>query len=160
MPAAILNDSTWFRTVEILYRGQEFTGVPLKSTYTVEANPIIPGQVVAIINNEVVLADDALSGGAFHGLMYSEFSARLDETDGGTIDPVIITGPATVAVFNDALDESVTLALDAANVVELVANGGKLKVRGAETTPSVGTLTKVLDDRVEIQLNAPQGAAR
>jgi len=158
MPSQILNNADWIRTCEILYRGREFTGVPLAAAYNIIDNPIRPGFVAHIVNGEVRLADQDLDGGGFFGLFLSEYSAELDESDGKTIDPVLVQGPGTCYVWNEVLDNAgPAFALAAGETVHLVAVDGRLRVRAAEAGPSVGTLTKVLSDRIEIQLNAPEG---
>jgi len=158
MPTPILNDPNWVRTAEILYRGQEFTGLPLDPTYTIAANPILPGQVVVAVNGRIKIADQALDGGAFLGLMFSEYSARLDETDKKSINPVVIRGPATCKVLNASLDVGSTYALSASAVVELVVGtttaAGKLIPRTG-TGPTVATLQEVLSDGIVIQLGQP-----
>ncbi len=155
MPTAILNNADYVRSAEILYRGQEFTGVPLKASYTIGANPCRPGFVAVIRNGIVELADQAIDVGAFFGLFLSEFTNDLDETDKKSIPPVLIRGPATVKVLNAALDSGSTYALSATAVVELVAVAGKLVPRGVQTGSTVATLLKVASDGIEVQLNAP-----
>jgi hypothetical protein len=164
VPSAILNSPNWIRSVEKLYPGQEFTGIPLAPSYNALTNPVYPGQVLHVVNNQVVLADQGTDSGKFFGIMYSEVSAIIDELQGNTITPVIIRGPATVTVNNlnsaggALLISSPALILSATTTVELVAVGGLLKVRGAETGPTVATLNNVLSDRIEIQLAAPSAS--
>jgi len=158
VPNAILNNPNWFRTVEKLDSLQEFQGPPLAAAYTLAANPILPGQVMVLVNGEFRLADQALAGGAFFGLMYSEFSLALDETDNKTTPPVVLRGPGTAYVHESVLTTPPALALNAGDVVELVAVAGKLAIRGAQTGPTVAFLNLVLDDKIEISLRAPAAA--
>jgi len=156
-PSAILNSPDWIRTVEPLYRVQQFTGAPLAAAIgTPAAAPILPGQVVNLVNGEIVLADQGVDGGSFFGLMFSEYSSTIDETEGKTIDPVVLLGPGTVYVWNTVVTTPPALATAPGAVVELVAVAGHLKVRGAETGPTVATLNQVLSDRIEIQLREAQ----
>ncbi len=154
MPNAILNNADWQRSAEILYRGQEYTSEPLKSSYTPAANPIRPGFVAVIRNGIVELADQAVDNGAFFGLFYSEITTDLDELDRKSIPPVLIRGPGTVKVLSAALDSGSTYAVSAATVVELIAVNGKLTPRAAQTGPTVAHLTKVLSDGIQVQLLA------
>ncbi len=155
MPDMPMKNSYWTRSVTPLYSVQQYTGTPLAAALALPTDEILPGQVVHIMNNEVILADQAVDGGSFFGLLFSSFTNELDDTDGKSLDPVILRGPGTVYVFNEALDPSVPFALSTTNAVELVAVAGFLKVRGAEAGPTVGTLTSVESDKVEVQLNAP-----
>jgi len=151
MPTAIFNDADWIRTCEILYRGQEYTGEPLDAAIDILATPVLPGMVAVIQNGTVRIAG---AGGDFFGLFLSEASARLDESDKKTIPPVLVRGPGTVRVFNDALDPGTTWALAAGDVVAVRSTAaGRLAIGG--TGSVVGTLTQVLPDSIIIQLNAP-----
>jgi len=157
MATGILNNADWVRSCEILQRGLEYTHEPLKASYTIAANPIRPGMVGGFINGQVELADQGKAGGAFFGLFLSEFSSELDESQNKTIPPVLVRGPATCKVLNAALGAG-TFALDANDVVELVAVNGKLTPRGGETGPTVAYLHKVLPDGIEVQLREPSAA--
>ncbi len=159
MPEQILNSPDWIRSAEVLYRGQEFTGIPLKSTYTIAANPIRPGFVAVMRNGAFELADQAIDTGAFFGIFLSERTADLDESAGGTINPVVVRGPGTLKILNAALDSGSTYALSATGVVELVAVAGRLVPRGAGGGPTVATLNKVSADGIEIQLSEPAATA-
>jgi len=159
MAEQILNNPNWVRKAEMLYGGQEYTGTPLKASYTPAANPILPGMVAVIVNGEVRIADENEAGGAFLGIFYSEFSTDLDETDKKTIAPTIIRGPATVGILNAALNSEKTYALSGSDVVELVAEKGFLVPRAAQTGPTVATLTQVQSDRIIVQLNSPMSEA-
>ncbi len=158
MPSQILNSPDWVRTAEILYRGKEFTGIPFKSTYTLAANPIRPGFVGVIRNGQVELADQAVDSGAFMGIFLSERTSDLDESIGGTIPPVVVTGPGTLKVLNAALDSGSTYALSATGVVELIAVLGKLVPRAAQAGPTVAHLLSVAADGIIIELLQPSSA--
>jgi hypothetical protein len=155
MPSQILNNADWVRTAEVLYRGKEFTGVPFKASYTLAANPIRPGFVAVIRNGAVELADTAIDNGAFMGIFLSERTTDIDESNGGTIPPVIVTGPGTMKILNAALDSGSTYALSATGVVELVAVAGKLVPRGAQTGPTVAHLLNVAADGIIVELLQP-----
>lgn len=160
MSTMILNNADWFRTVERQHGCQEYTGTPLKSSYVVGSNPCRPGNVAVIRNGAVELADDAIDGGAFFGLFYSEFTSDLDETQGKTIDPVLLRGPGTVKVWNAALDiGGSTYALSGTQPVDLCVDGGKLVPRGLLTGPTVAQLLHVHSDGIVILLNAPDSDA-
>jgi hypothetical protein len=113
------------------------------------------------VNNEVTFAEQGLDEGNFFGLLYTEISPIIDESEGGTLSPVIIRGPATVTVMNlnsagqPLIQVPPALALKANKAVELIASKGLLKIREGETGPCVGTLQNVLSDRIEIQLKGP-----
>jgi len=161
MAEQILNNPNWVRGVEMLYPGQEYTGSPLKASYTPAANPILPGMVVALIDGEIRIADKGEAKGAYLGLMFSEFSTDLDETDGNTIDPVVIRGPATCGVLNKSLNSGKTYAVSNSEVVELIAVEGKLVPRETvkeSEAPTVATLTEVQSDRIIVQLQEPSAA--
>jgi hypothetical protein len=161
VPQGIFNNPNWFRTLDILYVENEFTGIPFAPSINPITNPAYPGMVVHVVNNQVVLADQAVDGGKFFGLLFSEVSSAIDECQGGTIPPVIIRGPATCNVFNlnsvggNLVAPAPSPALSATGAVDLVAVAGLLKVKGAESGPAVATLNNVLSDRIEVQLAAP-----
>ncbi len=89
------------------------------------------------------------------GIFLSERTADLDESIGGTIPPVVITGPGTVKVLNAALDSGSTYALSATGVVKLVAVNGKLVPKGAQTGPTVAHLLSVAADGIIVELLQP-----
>ncbi len=159
MATAILNNADWVRTAEVLYRGQEYTGTPLKASYTIGANPVRPGFVAVVRNGVAELADNSIDDGAFFGIFLSEFTADLDESQGKTIDPVIVRGPGTMKILNAALDSGSTYALSGSAVVELVAESGKLIPRGSQTGPTVAHLLKVESDGIIIELLQPSAQA-
>ena len=154
MSSRIFDNVDWFRTVERLFDCQEYNGTPLADDHDFTTD-WLPGQVVTILDNEVLLADDNTAAGAFQGLLYSEISADIDETNRGDTTPVILRGPGTAKVWNAALDDGATYATSGSDVVELVAVSGKLVPRAAETTPTVAHLLKVESDHIVVQLMAP-----
>lgn len=152
----VFNNPDYVRNMEVLYRGNEYTGSPLDPALNTLTTPIIPGMVAVLLNGTVTHADSVLDDGAFKGLFLSEVSSQLDELNNKDLPPVVVTGPGTCKVRNAALDPASTYAVSPTGVVELVVGtglaSGRLKPRGAETGPAVAHLEQVLPDGILIAL--------
>lgn len=158
----VFNNPDYIRTMEVLYRGSEYTGTPWDPALDLVAEPVRPGMVAVLLDGTVTIADSALAGGAFLGLFLTEVTAQLDESNNKDLAPVVVTGPGTCKILNAALDPASSYAVAAGAVKELVVGTGAAKGRliprpGGNTQPTIATLTKVMADGIEVRLH-PESA--